>query len=200
MAVKDFLSLFKTEKKLTDVQRAKNDYTNIENAKPQAFSYNKTRDKVSDKQWQSEFDEGKRQFNETLSFNKSKAGSSSGSGGSSGSSRSSGTRSSTSSSGSSGSSGTRSSTSTSTVPTITRKQAGKRATQILTAANYHPSNWQEILDQTLMEAKNDGISDSEVKLIAQELITAHQNDPKKTKKQKNYVISKIKSSLKDYGV
>ena len=48
--------------------------------------------------------------------------------------------------------------------------------------------------------KNGDISASEVKLIGQELINAHQNDPKKTKKQKTYVVNRIRKALKNYGV
>ncbi len=52
------------------------------------FGYGKERDEVADEQWQKSFEEGQRQYNTTLEFNKaqaSKSSSSSGSGGSGGS-------------------------------------------------------------------------------------------------------------------
>ena len=158
------------------------------------FNYNKSRDKVKDSQWKSEQTENKRQFNETLSFNKSKAGLSGGSGGSGRSGKKTG--------GGTGytGGGAKKDNQKKTVPTITRKKAGKTAMQLVTSANYHPSNWDSLLDTTLKYASEDKITDSEVKLVAQELINAHQGDPKKTKKQKEYVVKQIKSKLKGYGV
>lgn len=70
--------------------------------------YQNYRDTISDSQWQKEFDEAQRQYNETLAFNKQQAGLSGSSGSSSGSSskKSSSSKSSGSSSGGSSSSKT----------------------------------------------------------------------------------------------